>query len=82
MDFKTFQSNCRYAQYGLKQNTVRDFELTCRKPERVPKGCSWGACDEVHCPYFGMEVSDGVMIDQETGKVLLSFGSGRVIFSN
>lgn len=79
MDFKTFQSSCRYAQYGLKDNTIRDFELTCRKPECVPQGHSWGICDEAHCPHFGMKVSGGTMIDAETGKVLLTFDSGRIV---
>ena len=81
MNFKTFQSNCKYAQYGLKQNTARDFELTCRKPERVPKGCSWGVCDEAHCPYFGINGKNGVAIDVETGETLFSFDNCRIVIS-
>ena len=81
MNFKTFQSNCKYAEYGLKQNTVRDFELTCRKPDRIPQGCSWGICDEMHCPHFGINIDGGIMIDALTGKTLLTFGGGRFVFS-
>lgn len=79
MKFKTFQSNCKYAQYGLKQDTVRDFELTCRKSECVPQGHSWGVCDESHCPHFGIKIDSGVMIDAETRKVLGSFRGGRAV---
>jgi hypothetical protein len=79
MNFKTFQSNCKYAQYGLKQDTVRDFELTCRKPGCVPKGCSWGVCDEAHCPYFGIKCKSGVAIDIKTGEVLFSLDNCRVV---
>ena len=82
MNFKTFQSNCKYAQYGLKQDTVRDFELTCRKPECVPTGHSWGVCDETHCPHFGMKCESGTMIDSGTGKVLFTFKGGRIVFGN
>lgn len=81
MNFKTFQSNCKYAQYGLKQDTVRDFELTCRKSERVPKGCSWGVCDEAHCPHFGIMVKSGVATDIETGETLFSFDNCRIVIS-
>lgn len=81
MNFKTFQSNCKYAQYGLKQDTVRDFELTCRKPECVPQGHSWGICDEGHCPHFGIKINGGAMIDAETGETLLSFKGGRCVLT-
>lgn len=82
MNFKTFQLNCKYAKYGIKQDTVRDFELTCRKPECIPKGESWGVCDEAHCPYFGVKCMDGIAMDAETGKVLFSLGNCRVVLGN
>lgn len=80
MNFKTFQSNCKYAQYGLKDGYVSEFELTCRKPECIPCGCSWGMCDEAHCPYFGQPFITGKMIDEKTGKTLISFTGGRIVF--
>lgn len=79
MNFKTFQSNCKYAQYGLKYGYVREFELTCRRPDRIPKGCSWGVCDEANCPHFGTEFVTGEMIDEKTGKTLLMFTGGRIV---
>lgn len=82
MKFETFQTNCKYAKFGLKEDTVREFELTCRKPERIPKGHSWGICDEQHCPYFGMKCDSGVMMDANTGEVLLSVNNCRVVFGN
>lgn len=80
MNFKTFQSNCKHAKYGLKLGTVIDFELTCRNPECVPKGHSWGVCDEAHCPHFGIKCGSGEMIDAKTGKVLMTFNGGRIVF--
>lgn len=80
MDFETFQLNCKYAKHGIKDGYSSVFELTCRRPDCIPKGHSWGICDRMHCPYFGIKIDDGVMIDAETGKTLLSFSGGRFIF--
>lgn len=77
MDFKTFQSNCKYAKYGPKEDTVRDFELTCGKSECIPQGQPWGKCDALHCPYFGIEISNIKMIDSMTGEVLYTFKGGE-----
>lgn len=82
MDFKTFQEHCKYAAWGLKQDTVRDFELTCRNPKCVPSGRSWGACDKAHCPHFGIKVTNVMAIDPETGETIPIFDEGRVIFGN
>ena len=82
INFKTFQSNCKYAQYGLIQDTIRDFELTCRNQKCIPHVHSWGVCDEMHCPHFGVTIDIGAMIDPETGETLLSFNGGRVMFGN
>lgn len=79
MNFKTFQSNCKYAKYGLKEGTIRVFELTCRKPECIPEGCSWGICDEAHCPYFGVKCEKGTVIDAKTGEVIFSLGNCRIV---
>lgn len=80
MDFNTFQSNCKYAAYGIKDGYSSVFELTCRRPDRIPQGHSWGVCDEMHCPHFGIKIDGGVMIDAETGKTLMTFNGGRFVF--
>lgn len=80
MNFTTFQSHCKYAQYGLREGYSSEFELTCRRPDRIPEGCSWGACDKLHCPHFGSEFITGEMIDAETGKTLFTFGGGKIVF--
>ena len=85
MDFRTFQANCKHVQYGLKQDTVNYFELTCRNPECVREGHSWGKCDETHCPYFlgtkdsGIKVASGVVRDAKTSEVLLSLDGCRLV---
>ena len=81
MDFKTFQSNCKYAQYGLKDNSVREFELTCRKPECIPNGQSWGKCSVFCCPYFGLKITGGEMRDEKTGEVIMTFNEGTFIWN-
>ena len=72
MKFKTYQLRCKYAAYGLKQDTVRDFELTCRNPKCVPSGHSWGICDKMHCPHYnyGLKINSGTAMNMETGEVL------------
>ena len=80
INFQTFQNDCKHAQYGLKEDTVREFELTCRNPKCIPKGRSWGVCDEIHCPHFGIKIDGGAMIDAETGKALMTFNGGRFVF--
>lgn len=80
INFQTFQHDCKHAQYGLKEGTVREFVMTCRRPDCIPKGHSWGVCDEAHCPHFGINIDSGVMIDANTGKTLLTFNGGRFVF--
>lgn len=82
INFQTFQHNCKHAQYGLKEGTVREFEMTCRNPKCVPKGQSWGVCDEAHCPHFGMKITCGEMIDANTGETILAFNGGRLVLGN
>ena len=79
MEFKTFQSNCKYAQYGLKDDSASEFELTCRKPECVPSGQSWGKCSEFCCPCFGLKITGGEMRDEKTGKVIMTFSDGKLV---
>lgn len=57
MDFLTFQSNCRSCKFGLKDGYLSEFELTCRRPDNIPRGHSWGICDEEHCPEFGVVIN-------------------------
>lgn len=82
MSFYDFQSNCRHAKYGKVEDDNTILELTCRKPECIPKGHSWGVCDENHCPFFGMKIENGRILDATTGKVIGSFDSGRLVFGN
>ena len=82
MKFDEFQSHCKYTHWGIKEDSCSVFELTCRRPDRVPKNCSWGKCDVIHCPHFGLKFEGGTMIDQTTGKVIMTFGAGSVLFSN
>lgn len=80
MDFETFQSACKWASYGFEEETGL-FELTCRKPECIPKGESWGKCGESYCPFFGFKVQDGVFIDEKTNNVLMIFQNGSLIWN-
>lgn len=81
MDFKTFQANCKHAKYGLKHDTVREFELTCRKPDRIPQGYSWNKCDEYCCPFFGMKCTSGVAIEPDTNVKLFLFSDCNIVYS-
>ena len=83
MLFETFQSYCKYAQYALVADTVREFELTCRNPRCIPLGKSWGICDEIHCPAFRasqntLNISNIYASDPDTGEVLFTLSSGTI----
>lgn len=82
MKFDVFQSHCKYAQWGIKEGYSYTFELTCRRADRIPKGHSWGKCDALHCPHFGLEIKSGTMIDKTNGEVLMNFNGGQMVFNN
>lgn len=79
MNFQKFQGACKYAQWGAKDDVI-DFELTCRNPKNVPQGSSWGVCNVKCCPYYGTKILGGAMYDAETGKKLMEFGPGEIVF--
>lgn len=56
MEFKQFQRVCKYMGYGIVDGYSSLFETTCRKLDQIPAGSSWGKCDEVHCPYYGVAI--------------------------
>lgn len=77
MDFYIFQSACRYA--GLAQDNPDDHtkvSIVCNK--KVPRGCSWGTCDEAHCPYYGKAISDIKIY--HNGELIGKSKSGKVIY--
>lgn len=79
MEFKTFQSNCKYAQYELKDDTTKEFELTCHNPECIPNKQFLERCSVFCCPYFSLKFISGEMKDKETGKVIMTFNEGKII---
>ena len=42
-------SNCGYCKLGRSQD---GFIETCRHPNNIPRGHSWGECDIEHCPMY------------------------------
>ena len=79
MNFQKFQGACKYAQWGIKDN-ANEFELTCRNPKNIPQGSSWGVCNVKCCPYYGIKILGGAMYNAETGKKLMEFGPGEIVF--
>lgn len=77
MDFREFQSACRFMNYGIVEDTTDTFEPTCRRRDRIPQGASWGKCDEQHCPYFGIKIGPGTIYCE--GKEAATFDSGRIV---
>lgn len=55
MTFEEFQKTCKYMQYGCDQMGSHEFYETCRKPDMIPQGHSWGICDKNHCPFVPEE---------------------------
>lgn len=81
MDFKTFQANCKHAKYSLKHDAVREFELTCRKPDRIPQGYSWNKCDEYHCPFFGLSHVNAIAINPNTNETIFTISDCNIVYS-
>ena len=48
-DYENWIKIYQYCKIGSKDGR---FINTCRKPDMIPKGCSWGECNEKVCPYF------------------------------
>ena len=47
-DFKTATRGCEYWHIGWEDQWVD----TCRHPDNIPEGCSWGKCNLQVCPIF------------------------------
>ncbi len=65
-------TNLRWAD-----DTTDTFEPTCRRSDRIPQGHSWGKCDELHCPYYGIKIGPGALFMD--GKKLGEVESGRIV---
>ncbi len=50
-DFKTATANCQYWHEGFDDYKGGWID-TCRHPDNIPEGCSWGECDFEVCPIF------------------------------
>ena len=48
-DFMTATAECKWWHRGWEDGWVD----TCRHPDNIPEGCSWGECDINACPIFG-----------------------------
>ena len=79
MNFEEFQSVCRFAKFGIKDGYSDQFELTCRRSDCIPKGHSWGKCNERVCPYFGIKITGGTLYNKETGEVLMILRPTRIV---
>ena len=54
--FNEFKEVCYYWEIGCDESRVEMD--TCRREDMIPKGDSWGICDEEHCPYFNEVEND------------------------
>jgi len=48
--FERFRFVCKFFKVGCNED--RQIEITCRRKDMIPEGCSWGICDKEHCPYM------------------------------
>lgn len=57
MEFSVFQSACKYMRLAYDDPDDHiNMSAVCNG--KRPPGESWGKCDKVHCPYFGVEGYD------------------------
>ena len=81
MKFGLFQKFCKYNLPGAVEGVDSMFEPTCRKPDRIPEGDSWGKCDEEHCPLYGITVhgKNGILTSDDGVAVKVSEFTARVV---
>ena len=48
-DFANLQKDCNFCWFG---RDIMGWIETCRHPDNVPKGSSWGDCTKEKCPYY------------------------------
>lgn len=48
--FDDFRYLCKYCHAGF--DTEHQFVVTCRHPDNIPSGMSWGNCSYDVCPYL------------------------------
>lgn len=79
MRFGIFRETCKYMHLTCNRELNEIFG-TCQRPDRIPKGRSYGTCDEEHCPYYGrkMTFGEGVLLDS-SGKVLAEIKGGSAV---
>jgi hypothetical protein len=49
--FKAIQRFCKYCEVGFDRQKGYP-ELTCRHRENIPRGCSWGECNQDVCLFI------------------------------
>ena len=54
IDLEDLYKICKYSKpaFDIDRNCIQ----TCRLPEAIPHGESWGICDGKSCPLFSREV--------------------------
>lgn len=48
-NFENLQRNCNFCWFG---RDIMGWIETCRHPDNVPIGSSWGDCTKEKCPYY------------------------------
>lgn len=57
VDFKTLRMLCKFAQAGYDPKEG-DWAIRCTWKASIPKGCSWGKCDDETCKFYSKEGDD------------------------
>ena len=79
MRFESFQNLCKWMRMACDRERNEVYP-TCRRPDRIPAGYSWGTCDKEHCPYYGVKITMGKgMLMDSSGKVLAEIESGSMV---
>lgn len=77
MKFGEFQAVCKYMSFGYKGGSGIQFEPVCKRPDRIPRGHSWGKCVEQCCPYFGIKIGPGEIY--MNGEKIGTFDKARLV---
>lgn len=80
MKFGEFQAVCTFMSFGYKGGSGEQFEPVCNRHDRIPRGHSWGTCDEQHCPYFGIRTGRGEIY--MNGEKIGTFDEARCVLDS
>lgn len=76
MEFKIFREACKFTRFAYDTDDHTRLNIVCQR--KIPAGESWGKCDESHCPYYGIQIRNIKVFQNE--KLIGTAENGKVVY--